>query len=230
MTEHPGTLIYGGTFNPIHIGHMRLALEAYTLLNYCIEKIDFIPNSAPPHKIGKGILPFELRLKMLDAAIAKYPFMSCNPIEGNRPGLSYTYDTLANYSVPKKQRYFLLGSSDYELLSTWHRWEEFPQVSNLAVAPRGDFTTQDFITLTKKMWPAAKEKYINCSCSETASLLTMTLFDNTSIFYLPIPFLEISATRIRELWLNGGNIDFLMPSAAMKILAEQTVTAYWQEK
>lgn len=221
-------LIFGGTFNPVHIGHLRLAIEAREMMNF--RRVDFVPSAQPPHKDATGILPFDMRCALVEKAIASLPWACCNRLEGEREGPSYTYDTLQGY--PAEDRYFLLGSQDYELLPKWSRGLELPGVVNLVVAPRGNFDREDFIGLTRKMWPNAvidRERTNNLPCLGRESECFL-LPSCSRIIFLPIPQLEISATKIRDSWLAGGNIEFLVTNAVLAALEEErsAICAFWR--
>lgn len=221
-----GILVYGGTFNPVHIGHLRLAIEAKARLGKRISRVEFVPSANPPHKSSKGILPFALRVKLLNAVLKTLPDMYCNEIEAQRPGLSYTYDTLREYGdrARRDDLYFLLGSQDFALLPTWRRGLELPRLCNLVIAPRDGFLQDDFVSLATRLWP-----YSSLAHAETP---IMQLHNCGKIYYLSIPQLEISASQIREIWLAGGNVDYLTPQPVLDILAaeKELVTACWQEK
>ena len=123
-----GRAILGGSFNPPHVGHLRLAIEAAEALSSLTDGVDLIPCAVPPHKAMTGMLPFDLRARMLEASIADLPFLRCNRLEGQRQGPSYTWDTLLAYreAAPDTELYFILGSPDFALLPTWHRGLELP--------------------------------------------------------------------------------------------------------
>ncbi|MDO5483370.1 MAG: nicotinate-nicotinamide nucleotide adenylyltransferase, partial [Desulfovibrionaceae bacterium] len=92
-----GRLLFGGSFNPPHVGHLRLAIEAREALGQLVDGVDLLPCAHPAHKQGRGLLPFALRAAMLEAAVAPLPDIRCNRLEAARAGTSYTWDTLGLY-------------------------------------------------------------------------------------------------------------------------------------
>lgn len=226
-----GRLIFGGSFNPVHIGHMRLALETLALLSELINAVEFLPSAAPPHKLDEPILPFPLRVAMIRAAIKDQPGLACNEIEAALAAPSYTWNTLTllNGTAPL---FFLLGSQDYRLLPEWHKGLELPRVCNLVVAPRGAFTREDFARQTEKLWPDCQPLQAGPRDACTGeSCWQMSLPGGSAVYLLPAPHLAISSTRIRKLWLCDKNIDYLVPWPALEILERerQAVRVCWQE-
>ena len=128
--------ILGGTFNPVHVAHVRLALEMAEALN--LDRVELIPAARPPHKPGEGMLPFELRAALLSLAVEGLDRLSVNLMEAERPGPSYTWDTLQELAVrnPEADMYFIMGASDLLNVHLWRRGAELGSLANLAVATR----------------------------------------------------------------------------------------------
>lgn len=225
---HTGRAILGGSFNPPHVGHLRLAIEAAEALTPLVSGVDLVPCAVPPHKTMTGMLPFDLRARMVEASITDLPFLRCNRLEGQRQGPSYTWDTLLAYreSEPQTELYFILGSPDFALLPTWHRGLELPGLCNFVVVPRDGQTARDVIATAQRLWPEARER---------APLVgdgpCMALPGGGLAHFLPLPWLDVSASRLRSLWLAGRRVDFLLPRAAFEILkqSEKTVQAHWRQ-
>ena len=222
----PGRAILGGSFNLPHVGHMRLAIEAREALGDLVQGVDMVPCAVPPHKAQQGMLPFELRARMVEACAATLPWLRCNRVEALRQGPSFTWDTLCAYheAEPGTDFYFILGSPDFAMLSTWHRGVELPRLCNFVVVPRKGHTAEDFIAAAKALWPQAQPRpsvLPSCAC--------VALPGGGLAHFLSVPWLAVSASRVRQLWLAGRNVDFLVPDAALRILRDnsQTVRQHW---
>ena len=224
----PGRAILGGSFNPPHVGHLRLAIEAREALGDLVQGVDMVPCAVPPHKAQNGMLPFELRARMVEACAEPIPWLRCNRAEALRQGPSYTWDTLCAYreAEPQTELYFILGSPDFALLSTWHRGLELPRLCHFVVVPRKGHSAGDFIAAAKALWPTAQQLppvLPGCEC--------MALPGGGLAHFLDVPWLAVSASRVRQLWLAGRNVDFLVPDAALQILLNnaQAVRQHWGE-
>lgn len=226
-----GRLIFGGSFNPLHIGHMRVAIESLRWLEKRVGTLEFIPAAMPPHKSQEPILPFAMRIAMIEATIRAYPQMTCDSLEGDRKGASYTWDTLKllGESYEPGNLYFLLGSPDFGLLPEWHRGLELNQLCNLVIVPRGAYSVDDFLADAWKFW---REEAKACENLQDAEIRIFRTRNGHDVIYLPVHWLDISATLIRRLWLERGNLDYLVPAPALEILnlERQAVAACWREK
>lgn len=231
-----GRIIYGGSFNPVHIGHLRLAIEVCWLLADLADHLEFVPVARHPLKNAKKILPLAMRMEMIEISIGDLPEMVCNGIEGERENLSYTIDTLKYYRQhwSNSALFFLLGSEDYELMHSWHKWEEFPELCNFAIVPRGNFTLSDFAAATRRLWPKCEpqQRIPESVVRRCPAAACMTLTKNTCAYYLPVPWLPISSSHIRQLWREGRNPEWLMPPMALDILKRnrKLVNACWTEE
>ena len=230
-----GYIVYGGSFNPLHIGHMRLAIECLAMMGELVAHLEFLPSAAPPHKQGEPMLPFAMRTQMIDATIAGQPAMLCNPIEASRPGPSFTYETLSQL---KKERpdapvYFLIGSQDFLLLPTWHKGLQLTDFCNLVIVPRGNFDQEEFRAHALRFWPGSDDiSMFGTKACLGGSGYCIRLKNGASLYWLPIHYIDISSSRIRKLWLCGKSITYLVPGQVEEILAmnRQAVKGYWQEK
>lgn len=230
-----GRLIFGGSFNPLHIGHLRLALGALDLMPEIINIVEFMPSASPPHKQCAPMLPFSLRTEMIRASIKGSRCLMCNEMEASMATPSYTYDTLTILSQKygKENIFFLLGSEDFALLPEWRNGLELTKLGSLVIAPRGDYSEKDFDRQSRAFWPGCREllERPKDECLGV-QIFSIGLPGGTSLYLLPLPHLAISATGIRKLWLCGKNLDYLVPAPALRILSgnRQLVAACWQEK
>ena len=113
--------LLGGTFNPVHEGHLSIGREALRL--FALDAVWFIPCSVPPHKPAAGLAPNADRLAMLRLALAGEPRFAALPIEFDRPGKSYTLDTVRELQArhPDVEFVFIVGADTLPELPTWHR-------------------------------------------------------------------------------------------------------------
>lgn len=126
--------IFGGTFNPVHVGHLLLAEAAREQL--ALDRIVFIPTARPPHKTARGLLPGAVRLEMLQLALQRHPAFVASDIELQRPGASYTIDTVRalRAQLPQAKLFLLVGE---DLLSVrWAAWKDIRALCTLVAARR----------------------------------------------------------------------------------------------
>ncbi len=130
--------IMGGTFNPIHLGHIAMAQAAIKAGS--LDRVLFLPDGQPPHK--SGIAPAEHRWRMVCAAVAPYKRMEPSRMELDRTGTTYTFDTLTALRelYPKASLFYIIGADTLMQLHTWHRWQEVLTLCTFLVCPRDDLT------------------------------------------------------------------------------------------
>lgn len=233
MASDLGRIIFGGSFNPLHIGHMRLAIEALESLGLLAGWLDFVPAGRPPHKNNSQLLPFGMRAEMIEAAIKPFARMVCNKLEQFGAGPTYTIDTMLRLKelYGNQELYFLIGSQDYKLLPTWHKGLDLPGICSIVVAPRGDFHKRDFMDLTTQMWSGAKMDKGEAEAVRRAGVACMRNPGDFPIYYLPLRFLDISASYVRQVWLDGDSVDFLVPAPVLSSMKKnkKSIQLCWQE-
>lgn len=136
--EGPGNRIclFGGTFDPIHIAHLRVANEA--LRTFALDKVLFVPAANPPHKPAEAMTPYEDRFHMCEVACAPYPPFDVSRLEAG-PEKSYTVDTLERVRAEMEaddQLFFLIGADAFEEIHTWKRWEDVITLVDFIVVAR----------------------------------------------------------------------------------------------
>jgi len=132
--------VFGGTFDPIHAGHLAIARAAMDQAR--LDKVLFVIAAAPPHKPGDSITPAEMRVAMTAAAVTGEPGFELSRIELDRPGPSYTADTLnlLHEQMPEARLFFIVGYDSALDLPKWRRPEEIVRAATLLIAPRPEST------------------------------------------------------------------------------------------
>ena len=128
--------IFGGTFDPVHYGHLLLAESCREQAS--LDAVWFLPTAVPPHKRGRDLTPVETRIEMLELAIAGHePFSVCR-YEADRGGINYTADTLEHFreEEPDRELFFLLGADMLHDLPNWHQPERICRAATLVVVRR----------------------------------------------------------------------------------------------
>ena len=215
--------ILGGTFNPLHIGHLRPVIEVYEALTP--SRIDLVPCASPPHKATQDLLPFDLRVDIIRAAIEPFHFLHVNTLEAERPGPSYTFDTLMAYREKNIRPFFILGAGDFITLPSWHRGLEIPQIGDIVVMPRSGSDIQIFHEITQEYWPGA----VPMKPTQAPLSAGYRLPEGGQFLFLPQPRLDISSTLLRERWCEKRNISLLVPHSVLDMLEQHKsiVNQYW---
>ena len=198
--------IFGGTFDPIHYGHLRTAFEMLQALRF--DAVRFIPSGDPPHR-GRTFASAQLRLEMVTAATQRERRFVVDDRELRREGPSYTVDTLA--SIRREQADaalgLILGMDAFLGLCSWHRWDEILGLANIVVAHRPGWRAPDIGPLGDLI-------------AEHGTHRVEDLHENAAgrIHIHAVTQLEISSTEIRELVLAGRDPRFLMPDVVRDVI------------
>ncbi len=206
--------IFGGTFDPVHIGHLRPALELFEILR--LEELRLIPAGTPPHRRAPRASSTQ-RLAMLQQAIAGQPGFVVDEREIRRTGPSYMVDTLTELRAElgeQRPLCLLLGMDAFLGLSSWHRWEEIPRLAHLVVSHRPGWSPEH---LDDHGGPLA-ELADRCLVIDPREL---TRTPAGLIFMQPVTQLDISSTRIRALIRGGRNPRYLLPDEIWRHIQEK---------
>lgn len=202
--------ILGGTFDPVHIGHLRAAIEAREALG--ADEIRLLPCALPPHREQPQVGADE-RLRMLEAAIAGLPGLRSDDRELRRNGPSYTYDTLVSLRAEigaQRPLVLVLGADAFAGLPTWHRWRELNGLAHVAVLTRPD--AHGLID------PRLEEMLASAGTSQASDLRQSP---HGRVLRLQIPPLPVSSTLVRERLRQGRSVRFLVPDPALALIAAQ---------
>lgn len=198
--------ILGGTFDPVHHGHLRLALEAIQRLG--LSEVRFIPLSIPNHRPPPQASN-ELRKAMLDAAVADESTLIVDDRELRRPGVSYTVDTLESLreELGNASIALLLGADAFATLEDWHAWQRLIELAHIAVVARPGEAPH--MSATLQSWAAARTASNPAVLRETPC---------GSIVQLAPPFLDISSSGIRKRIADDVQVRYLLPDATYALI------------
>ncbi|AMV71156.1 nicotinate-nucleotide adenylyltransferase [Desulfuromonas carbonis] len=197
--------IFGGTFNPIHLAHLRVAEEVREVC--ALDRVMFLPAATPPHKSVAEEVPFAERLAMVEAAIADHPDFFASDLEGRRLGKSFSVDTLEilRREQPSDEFFFLIGMDSFRDLPTWRDYRRLFSLAHIVVAPRPGVNSEQ----PQELLPVAMRDQF---CYDATSK-TWRHAGGTSLIFLAETYLDISSTRIRQLVAAGRSIRYLVPPA-----------------
>ncbi len=203
--------ILGGTFDPVHNGHLRIALEL--LQELPLREVRFIPCHVPPHR-GGPVASARERLAMLELAIGGQPGFVVDKRELERPGLSYMVDTLSSL----REAYgdlplcLILGEDAFNKLDTWHRWRQLTDLAHIVVACRPDVDG-----------PPSPDVAGLLEARRETDPLVLQQRPAGGILMWPVTQLAISATRIRTLAAKGESPRYLMPDSVWSYMRKKSL-------
>lgn len=201
--------IFGGTFNPIHYGHLKAAEEVRERLD--LNKIIFIPSGNPPVKTEE-LADAEHRYKMVELAIARNSFFEISDIEYKRPGKSYSVHTMEELRNIYHDTilYFILGIDTFLDIPNWWQPERLISLTDFVIIPRSSFR---FIDLSSSPYIYADKGNLERLDRAEVESYTAKLRTNRDLIALRLPVIDISATEIRRLAKEGKSIKYLLPES-----------------
>ena len=201
--------IYGGTFNPVHYGHLRTALEVSEI--FALNELRLLPCAQPAHRAEPEVSALA-RLHMLQLAIANYSYFSCDARELGREGPSYMVDTLASIRVEIADEPLLLfiGTDAFNSLTSWYRWQSLFDYAHIVVMTRPGFKPDTLLDF-----------YANRQVDDRHSLKSCP---SGKIYFQHVTQLDISASFIRQTIAEQKNVSFLLPESVIKYI--QAVKIY----
>lgn len=198
--------IFGGSFDPIHYGHLRPALEILNALS--LDSMRFVPSGHPPHREA-AVAPAELRLAMVKAAVIDEPRFTVDERELGRKAPSYTVDTLTELrrEFSKDALVLILGMDAFLGLTSWHRWHELTELAHVAVMHRPGIDLPLAGPLAVLLDERRELDPVKALARPAGSVLLQAVSQ-----------LEISSTRIRELAASGGDLRYLLPPTVLDLI------------
>jgi nicotinate-nucleotide adenylyltransferase len=203
--------LFGGTFDPIHWGHLRSAEEVSE--TYVLDRVYFIPAAIPPHKRDQTMAPARDRLRMVRLAVAKNPRFEVSTVEIVRPGISYSIDTIREFATRTHRSdslYFIIGLDAFREIDTWKDFTAIFPLCNFIVTSRPGSQAVDPLKGT-----AIAVKKLFCYDSNSRSYRHES---GTRIFFAELTDIAISASEIRALVRQGKSIRYLVPAEVEKYI------------
>jgi len=197
--------IFGGTFNPIHLGHLRSAEEVREA--FALDRIYFVPAARPPHKSGEALASAPHRLKMVELAVADHPAFSVSAVEVERTGPSYSVDTIRHFlaDLHPVSLFFIIGLDAFHEIHTWKDYQVIPSLCNLIITSRPGVSTPPL----EQLLPVALRSVL---WYDPAVRMYRHASSNHLILH-EIQGLNISASQIRSTVRQGKSIRYLVRSA-----------------
>jgi nicotinate-nucleotide adenylyltransferase len=193
--------VFGGTFDPVHLGHVICAEQCREQAR--LDQVWFVPAARPPHKLDRAVTPFDKRVEMLQLALAGYPAFHVDLLERDRPGPSFTSDTLAELHRlhPATEFFLLIGSDMLPDLPHWHQPERVVEQATLLIVVRPDaplLSTDQLRTLLK---------------------LPSTAPPRWQIINMPV--IGIASSDLRQRLAEGRSVRYLVPRAVESYIADK---------
>jgi len=204
--------IIGGTFDPIHMGHLRIAEKIFKELE--LEKVYFIPGALPPHKNREPITPFNDRLAMTRMAIQDLSSLEALDLEGRRQGLSYSIETLREIRrlfQPEPELFFIIGIDAFLEIKTWKEYKRLFDYTNFVIINRPGFPPEELEPFVLSLELGFQREGDNRFVIPSGNIL----------IHHDATLMDISSTRIRELMAAGQSIRFLVPESVRSYILKK---------
>jgi nicotinate-nucleotide adenylyltransferase len=208
--------LLGGTFDPIHIGHLRCAEEI--LENFNLNRIILTPASKPPHKIEADITTFYHREQMVRLAIEGNPSFSFSDVENQQKDKSYSVHTIEYFLekyLKQLELYFIVGQDAFHAIQTWREWEKLLLLCNFVVMTRPGYENKGLKGILPSRFASqflydADQKGFRGPTGHT-------------LFFREVTFLDISSSNIRQRIKEGKSITYLVPDAVRHYISKNNL-------
>lgn len=210
--------MFGGTFNPVHIGHLRAALEVVE--GFPLDECYLVPAATPPHKASGDMVDAKIRYDMIRRAVAGQAGLKVSDIELKRPGPSYTVDTVRLFreELPDTARLFLIVGLDAFLeLDTWKSYRTLLKSVAFIVMSR----PERGLERPSERWQALNDFICDVISEEYVGSSDRSVFSHPQlmpIHVFNVTMLDISSSRIREAIRSGSSVRYLLPAEVLDIV------------
>ena len=217
MNSSPVRLgLFGGTFNPVHFGHLRAAEEIAEIMR--LETILFIPASSPPHKNLSPLVKFSHRFEMVRLATSDRPGFTVSDMEAHREGPSFTVDSLRQMHEKyggELDAYFVVGHEAFLELPTWKDYTELFKLTNFVIINRPEYHPEQAERLLREK--------VSPDFSWDPGLNAFTCPELRNVYYQEITRLDVSSTEIRDRLARGTSIRYLVPERVRAYIHENNL-------
>lgn len=211
MSAQKRIALYGGTFDPVHVGHLEVARRVSQLFE--IEKVLFVPAQLAPHKVGRPVTDPLHRYAMLALATQSDPQLSISTFELETPNRSYTVDTVAHFQheLSDAELFFIMGADSWSEITTWREWERLLTMTNHIVVTRPGYEPETTHV------GAIDERIVDLRKRDEALARKAS-----GIFITDVVMKDVSATRIRRLANEGRTEELtaLVPGPVLEYLTK----------
>ncbi len=221
--------ILGGTFNPIHMGHLVAAEEVGKDFN--LDKVLLIPTDLPPLKEHDGVISPEHRLYMVSLAAESNPRLEARDLEVRRGGVSYTIDTLRTLSDEfgaQTQFFFIIGQDAFRSIGSWRDADKLFQLTHFVIVRRPTLSVDEVIGLLEEAIAVhhAGPAFVRTGFDDQVSAESLRVEPHSRQIWLKdIPYFDISSSRIRKRLAEGRSIKYLVPEPVEAYILEHLLYA-----
>lgn len=214
-----GIGLFGGTFDPVHNGHLRAGEEIRQA--FSLSWVEFLPARIPPHKTGQPLTHVSHRVAMLRLAVEQNPYFRVSEVEANRKGVSYLVDTLEAYREhypPDVELYFIMGMDSFQEIATWHRYPALFSLSHFVVITRPGYNRPGLSEVVSE----------DVACSFVPSQGVTDCLEHASghrIYFQETTLLDISGSRVRAWIREERSVRYLIPERVWEYVQENGLYA-----
>lgn len=206
--------IFGGTFDPVHRGHLALAETASEKIG--LQQVIFIPLGVPPHR-SQPQASAELRVSMLHKALEPYASFELNTLEVEKTSPSWTVETLEHFSrsMPTETLCLLLGSDAFKPINTWYQWQTLIEYCHIAVVSRKG----DQLALEDEVADFLAENRVDAIVDKPAQ-------SRGSLLWIEADLPEISSTQVRQRAVSGQSLNKYVPRSVAAVIKQNGIYGY----